>query len=146
MEEAQLHHNQIMVSQHRVVASFEQLDASLLDTSGYRQLYWEYDSVHFFVQQMIIVLDTIHGLGRDSSLVMAGKRYAQNALDLHTNLYPPFLDAYRKYHALGFAADSIEMDRCWAQIKNQKNQMTMIFKSSQEEFVKKYNLSIYTSI
>ena len=64
VEEAQLHHNQIMVSQHRVVASFEQLDASLLDTSGYRQLYWEYDSVHFFVQQMIIVLDTIHGLGR----------------------------------------------------------------------------------
>jgi hypothetical protein len=145
-EEAQLHHNQIMVCQHRVIESFEQLDKSLSDSTGYRQLYWEYDSVHFFIRQMQNILDTIKAIDvGDSSFKMASRQFAQSALELHSQLYPPFLDAFRKYHALGSDPDSVAMVATWEKIRNHKNQMIIAIKKSQEEFVKKYNLEIYTS-
>jgi len=142
-EEIQRHHNQIMVAQHRIISAFDQLDSSLLDSSGYRLLYWEYDSVTFFIQQMNNVLDTITVPVNDPTLVEAARKFTLSVTELHAQHYPPFLDAFRKYHSLGASLDSIAMINHWENITNRKIKITDHLKSAQDQFVSEYNLTIF---
>ncbi len=144
-EELQRHHNQIMVAQHRLVRAFDQLDSSLLDSAGYRLLYWEYDSVKFFIQQLNNVLDTLQAPGNDREFLKAAGQLSDASSKLHEQYYPPFLDAYRKYHSMGAREDSITMIEQWNRIVNHKKELIENFKRAQDLFVSEYNLIIYNT-
>ncbi len=142
-EELQRHHNQIMVAQHRLINAFDQLDSSLLDSAGYRLLYWEYDSVKFFIQQLNNVLDTLQAPGNDQEFLKAAEQFSAASLKLHEQYYPPFLDAFRKYHSIGAIEDSITMIQQWNRLLHHKKELIENLKRAQALFVSKYNLIIY---
>jgi hypothetical protein len=141
-EQAQRHHNQIMVAQHRVVSAFDQLDSSIYDSTGYRLLYWEYDSVAWHLLQMTQLLDTIQPLKNDSNLIHSARAFTTTLKALHQHEYPLFLDSFRKFSALGQPVDSIDMCTHQKRIENEKSAIITKLREDQNKFVEKYNLTI----
>jgi hypothetical protein len=140
-EEAQRHNNLIVVAQERVVDAFYQCDSSLMDTVGYRNFYWEYDSIEWNLSQMKQLLDTIICPQDDSTLKSAAKNFITSAAELREKDYPPFLDAYRKYQALGQKEDSLAMHQYWNIITTKKNNIIIDFQMAQKEYFETFDLT-----
>lgn len=143
-EEAQKHNNLIMVAQERVVNAFYQCDSSLTDSTGYRMLYWEYDSIQWNLQQMTQLLDTIYCPDDDSSLKCAARDFIASSATLREQDYPLFLDAYRKYQALGSKEDSLVMIQYWLSISQKKEKIISDFRLKQKDYFDEYNLVEHT--
>jgi hypothetical protein len=140
-EEAQRHNNLIMVAQERVVEAFYQCDSSLMDSMGYRMFYWEYDSIDWNLKQMKQLLDTIQCPQEDTTLKSAARNFITASAELREKDYPLFLDAFRKYQALGQQEDSLAMHQFWNIIIAKKNKIIENFQADQKTYFENFDLT-----